>query len=340
MTNLREHLPKVPLSALCKLFGKSRQAWYGACAQTERQAAGAALALQIAIDERREHPRMGARKLFHIARPQLEAAGVKLGRDAFFDLLREEGLLVGRKRAGHRTTNSNHYMRKYDNLIAGTKPRRVSEVWVSDLTYLHLQEGGFAYLSLVTDAYSHMVIGWALASSLGLEGCLAALQQALGTRRGEGPLVHHSDRGVQYCSHAYVELLRANGVAISMAEAGNPYENAIAERMNGILKQEYGLGGTFANADEARRAAAQAVRLYNEKRPHLSLGMHTPAEVHAGGVREFAPMWKKRARPAAGSGSKSAQRREGGSASTPAKEHVSVHRSRPEQPTKPTVNNT
>jgi transposase InsO family protein len=210
---------------------------------------------------------------------QLHALSPGLGRDRFFDLLRAEGLLVPRKRSYTRTTHSRHRFRRYGNLLKDMRLSGSNRAWVSDITYIRLRKG-FAYLSLLTDGYSRKIVGWHLSDSLGLEGSLAALRMALSScSPGEG-LVHHSDRGIQYCSNPYTELLQAHGIRISMTEENHCYENALAERVNGILKDEYALDATFADCGQAQRACEEAVQFYNTRRPHRALGFKTPQEVH------------------------------------------------------------
>jgi putative transposase len=204
--------------------------------------------------------------------------GIKLGRDRFFDLLREEHLLVERRRSRTRTTNSFHRFRVWPNRVKGLAVTRPDQVWVSDITYIR-RRGGFAYLFLVTDVYSRKIVGWTLGETLETRWSLDALAMAI---KGAGAplagLIHHFDRGVQYCSGGYVNGLEIEGIEISMAEAGNPYENAIAERVNGILKDEFLLNRTMEDMATARRAVSQAVEAYNTLRPHRSLGLMKPEE--------------------------------------------------------------
>lgn len=222
---------------------------------------------------------MGTRKLREEIGKELGPWGRGFGRDKFFDLLRRKDLLVKRKRKYAYTTNSDHPFYKYGNELQKTPITGTDQAWVSDITYVPTRQG-FAYLSLVTDVYSRMIVGWNLSRSLSVEGALNAVQQAIAQRRCGGRLVHHSDRGIQYCCHAYTGLLKARGITISMGQAGNCYDNAIAERINGILKDEYLLDSEFVNFDHALSATKQAVYLYNYKRPHWSLNLKKPAEVH------------------------------------------------------------
>lgn len=203
----------------------------------------------------------------------------KIGRDKFFALLGRHGLLLKRRRRYVRTTDSGHPFRVYRNLLKKTKLSRCNECWVADITYLRTRKG-FVYLFLLTDAYSRKIVGWSLHDSLGIEGGLAAMKMALKQRDKQLPLIHHSDRGIQYCSKGYVTLLRKNKVSISMTEENHCYENALAERVNGILKQEFLLDATFNSKQTCLKSVKEAIQLYNEKRPHWSLNLKTPAEVH------------------------------------------------------------
>jgi len=201
-----------------------------------------------------------------------------MGRDAFFELLRDNGLLVRRKRYRVRTTFSSHRFRKYPDLRRDVVPERPNQLWVSDITYIRIKED-FAYLSLVTDAYSRKIIGFGVSHDLSTDNCLSALKMALSTRLTDQPLIHHSDRGTQYCSKAYTGLLSKKGIAISMTQSGNPRDNAIAERVNGILKMEL-LDKRFNNITIAYKAVKEAIHIYNTERPHSSLDMLTPDKAH------------------------------------------------------------
>jgi len=204
--------------------------------------------------------------------------GIKLGRDKLFDILREMDMLVKRKRSYVKTTNSYHKFHKYNNLIKDLIINRPNQVWVSDITYIRLTQG-HCYLALITDAYSRKMIGYDISNSLELAGCLRALKMALWhVRLGQG-LIHHSDRGLQYCSNQYVEQLQKHNIQISMTEENHCYENAMAERANGILKDEFYLDQNFLTVELAKKTCDNAIRIYNTKRLHLSLGYKTPNEV-------------------------------------------------------------
>lgn len=202
-----------------------------------------------------------------------------MGRDKLFSLMRRENLLVGRKKKYTKTTDSKHWMHKYPDLVNPLKVNRPEQIWVADITYLSIGNE-FCYLHLLTDAYSKKIIGHKVSADLSSVHTIEALKQALKSRIYSGQLIHHSDRGLQYCSGGYVQLLTKNGIQISMTQSGSPYDNAIAERINGILKDEFGLDGTFKNLKEAENQTKQAIRLYNEMRPHLSCAMMTPEKMH------------------------------------------------------------
>jgi transposase InsO family protein len=219
---------------------------------------------------------------------ELEEAGVSLGRDRFFALLGRRDLLIERRRrSGPRTTDSRHGFRVYENLLKSAELKGPHEAWVSDLTYLRTREG-FLYLALVMDAWSRKIVGWHVGGTLEALGCVAAVRMALEQLPADRHPIHHSDRGTQYCCGDYVRLLELHKLTISMTQENHCYENGKAERLNGILKQEYGLGDEFARKDEVGLAVRQAVALYNEQRPHTALGYRTPAAMHATETRAAA----------------------------------------------------
>jgi len=259
------------LRELCRLLGYSSQAYYQYQKATESRTFKQEEVIQQVLERRRLQPRIGARKLLEIIQPLM-------GRDAFFDLLRDSGLLVRRKRIRVRTTFSAHRFRKYPNLIEELVVNRPNQLWVSDITYLRIAQD-FAYLSLITDAYSRKIIGFCLSHDLSTDSCLKALRMALATRLNDQPLIHHSDRGTQYCSQAYTNLLKKKGIDISMTQNGNPRDNAIAERVNGILKMEL-LSDNYVNIGTANQSVKQAINVYNTRRPHSSLDMLTPEVAH------------------------------------------------------------
>ena len=241
------------------------------------------LALELVRAERAQQPRLGARKLYYLIAPELRAAGVKLGRDRLFEELGRAGLLVERKPSEWpKTTQFDPNLPVFRNLIKKRKLTGPNQVWVADITYIRTQEA-FLYLGLITDKWSRKIVGHHLGESLGAEHPLKALAMALrGLKHGERP-IHHSDRGCQYASHAYVKRVREAGLKMSMTQQNHSAENATAERVNGILKQEYWLDANFGNRQEARQATCRGIGLYNTRRPHSALGYRFPAQVHAQG---------------------------------------------------------
>lgn len=238
------------------------------------------LVVQQVMKYRKVQQLLGTRKLYWLLRPFVKQHRIRIGRDALFGLLRFYGLLIGKKRRSKpRTTDSGHLLKKYDNLIKDTAPVMSGGLWVSDITYIGLKEGE-SYLSLVTDAYSRKIVGFHLNERLTADGPVAALQMAVDQGGGDlSGLIHHSDRGCQYCSHAYVDILQGQGISISMTQSGDPRDNAIAERVNGILKTEL-LEEVYEDLDAAKAAIAVAVNTYNYLRPHSSIAMLTPALAH------------------------------------------------------------
>ena len=271
---------RISVRELCERVGMSRQNYYAARRLRQRREIDEGLILELVRRERKMQPRLGGRKLMHLIRTDMEEAGVSVGRDRFFELLAEHDLLVAPKPGAPHTTNSRHCLPVFHNLVAEMILKAPNEVWVSDLTYIRTDEG-FLFAALITDAYSRKIVGAHIGDSLEAEGCLRALAQALGDLPADKHPTHHSDRGCQYCCHEYVERLQARGLAISMTEVMHCYENALAERVNGILKQEYEMDRKFRTKAQAKAAFEQAVWLYNHRRPHLRLNYRFPADVHA-----------------------------------------------------------
>lgn len=243
-----------------------------------------AIVLKLIEEIRVNMPRVGTIKLYDMLKESMRQHGIKMGRDKLYDLLNHYGLLIRRKRRrAPLTTDSDHPFFKYNNLIKDLRVTYVNQVWVSDITYLRLTSG-FCYLSLVTDVFSRRIVGYFLSKDLASEGTINALKMALYNcpRKRSQMLIHHSDRGLQYCCHQYTRLLNHHSIAISMTRNGDPYENAIAERVNGILKEEFGLSSAFKSLKEAQVAVDHAVKFYNEKRPHFSLALQTPLQVYQG----------------------------------------------------------
>jgi transposase InsO family protein len=270
----------VTVEGLCALAGCSRQAYYKQRRCRSREWVDEQAILELVKRERCIQPKLGARKLLVLLSPELEEMGIFIGRDRFLVLLAEQELLVVRKCRTVQTTNSRHGFRMWPNRIRFIIVSMIHQVWLSDLTYVRTEEG-FMYLCLVMDAYSHKIVGYDISDSLEADGCLRSLRLALEQLPPGARPIHHSDRGTQYCCNQYIAALERRGCPISMTEANHCYENATAERLNGILKDEYGLSYTFQSKAQAKMAAHQAVALYNCRRPHTSLQYRTPAAVHA-----------------------------------------------------------
>jgi putative transposase len=288
------------LRGYCRLLGYSPQAYYQHQKTSGKKSLAEDLIIQQVLQHRTFQPRAGCRKLHEMMVPFMERHDMFIGRDVLFDLLRENGLLINkRRRSQPRTTDSHHWMRKYSDLVKGIRLTRSDELWVSDITYIRLIKKNFAYLSLVTDAYSRKIVGYCLNPRLSADGPLSALEMAFKGRAGDKPLIHHSDRGSQYCGDGYITLLKANGINISMTQSGDPRDNAIAERVNGILKQEL-LEDTYPNIRKARGSVDIAIDIYNRLRLHSSVDMMTPEKAHAqtGPIRR---RWKSLFNPPAAS---------------------------------------
>lgn len=268
-----------PLNGLCKIFDMTRQAFYKRRQEQIKHLLQEELIIQWVLAKRRDLPKLGGKKLYHLLKPDLRSLQKPVGRDRFFEILRNNNLLIKRKRRHARTTNSKHRFRKYKNLIKDLTVDSVNQIWISDITYLRTNHG-FAYLSLVTDLFSRKIVGYDLSRSLAADGSIRALKMALAQTKNTKGIIHHSDRGVQYCSNDYVNLLTAHEMEISMTEENHIAENATAERVNGILKQEFDLSQTFPSFARAHLAMASAIRRYNQIRPHNSLKLRTPDEVY------------------------------------------------------------
>ena len=227
---------------------------------------------------RTDQPRCGTRKLLIMLQPFLQQYHITIGRDQFFDLLAKNKLLVRKTKRSVHTTNSKHHFRRYPNMIKGFTPLKAHELWVCDITYIPLKDR-FAYLFLITDAYSRKIVGHHVSDDMKVSSAVVALKKALEQKPVETIVIHHSDRGIQYCSHEYVNLLQQHHAMISMTQSGDPLENAIAERVNGILKTEL-ISSTYDDIDKAALSIARAVIVYNYKRRHSSLNWQIPAEVH------------------------------------------------------------
>jgi len=279
VTLLRQLYSHKGVGYLCRLFGKTRQGWYEQCKSHKKIAFEATIIEHLVKEIRKNMPRAGGGQMMPLLQPVLKEHGIKMGRDKLYELLGRHGLLLRYRRRRPYTTDSNHPYRKYPNLIRDLILTGASQLWVSDITYIRLVKG-FCYLSIVTDAYSRKIVGYQVHPTLASEGPMKALLTAISTLKQRSKLIHHSDRGVQYCCGEYVGMLKGHNIQISMTENGDPYENAIAERVNGILKGEFGLEKTFATIEQANEATAKAVDVYNHLRPHASCDYLTPAVAH------------------------------------------------------------
>lgn len=265
---------------VCQLLGFSRQAYYKHQVDRARRKDELVQVRDLVMCIRSQMPRIGTRKLLYLIGDDLKRMNIKMGRDVLFNFLRAEHLLIRPKRSYVKTTNSKHWMKRYPNLIKNMSLTRPEQVWVSDITYIKT-DGGHYYLSLVTDAYSKKIMGYALCNNLSVEGPLQAIEMAIKARNYKNQkLIHHSDRGLQYCSSEYVERLKTNNIAISMTQNGDPYENAIAERVNGILKYEFLWINGFKDHLQAVKGITESINIYNKQRPHLSCRMLTPEIAH------------------------------------------------------------
>jgi putative transposase len=277
---MKDNYRQISLSRFCRLLGVTRQAYYQYFWQEEFIGIEQNLILQEVLRIRNRHRHMGGRKLFEMLQPYLLEHQIKIGRDGLFDLLQANQLLVRRRKRRVFTTQSFHWLRKYPNLIREFTPTRPNQLWVSDITYWKIGSG-YVYVSLITDAFSHKIVGHHVADSLETIETVEALKMAIKDLPADHTgLVHHSDRGIQYCSSEYVQILYHHNIQISMTENGDPRENAIAERVNGILKEEYLYDYTVQNVSQAKLVLNFVISLYNVERPHMSCNYKTPISVH------------------------------------------------------------
>jgi len=283
--------PKVGLSKLCWLFGVSRQAYYQSFYREEFVAIEQEMVIKEVLKIRKNHPRMGTRKLYIMMESYMLQHQIKIGRDALFDLLSEHQLLVRRRKRKIITTQSHHWLKKYPNLIENFTPTAPNQLYVSDITYWKIENDDL-YISFITDAYSHKIVGYNLAENMEAVESVKALKMALMNIKKENNLIHHSDRGSQYCSGKYVNLLKDYNVEISMTQTGDPLDNAVAERVNGILKGEYLESYTVSNFKQAKELLDAVVKLYNEERPHMSIGNLVPEKVHNQELMKGSRKWK------------------------------------------------
>ncbi|AKZ62783.1 integrase [Herbaspirillum hiltneri N3] len=266
----------------CHHIGMSRQAFYKRCQREQDLAHQAYAVVKLVQPIRLRQPRIGTRKLHSLLGSSFAGTDLKVGRDRLFHILRQARMLVQPQRAYHKTTDSHHRFRRHPNLLkagpAQVVPTGPEQVWVADITYLPTR-GKFVYLSLVTDAWSRKIVGYHVHGSLQTEEVSQALKMALRERHGSTPVIHHSDRGIQYCSTYYQDIHRRHGLVCSMTDGYDCYQNALAERVNGILKGEFLLNRP-ADLPQAAKMVAQSVRIYNQERPHTALKYKTPDAVH------------------------------------------------------------
>lgn len=288
---MQDKHPHVGLSRFCRLLGISRQAYYQHFWQERTRHLEQELVLKEVKRIRTNHAYLGTRKLYQLLGPFLTEHQLKLGRDALFDLLAAHHLLIRRKKRRIYTTNSFHWLKKYPNLIADFIPDAVNQLWVSDITYWQIKNNP-VYISFITDAYSHKIVGYQVAETLEAVESVQALNMALADLKGPAAaLIHHSDRGVQYCSQSYVKLLEEQLIKISMTQTGDPLDNAMAERVNGIIKNEYLCSYQVNNIQQAKQVLDRVIQLYNEERPHMSIGNLTPQHVHTSNTKTER-LWK------------------------------------------------
>ncbi len=262
----------------CTLFGIDRQVYYRSIKRRKSKQSKAHIVVDLVIKIRQTMPRIGAKKLYFLLYEPLR--NLKIGRDKFIAVLRANHLLIVPKRAYHVTTNSHHRFRKHQNQIVDLQINRPEQVWVSDITYIGKRDNP-CYLSLVTDAYSKKIVGFSVADNMNTESSAMAMKNALKQRiYKQLPLIHHSDRGLQYCANEYQKILLKNNIKCSMTQNSDPYENAVAERVNGILKQEFNIDKFNKELSIMKILVKEAIEIYNSKRPHYSNFMLTPNQMH------------------------------------------------------------
>lgn len=291
---MKSNYPKIGLGKFCRLLGVTRQAYYQHFWYQEQIVFEDELIVSEVLKIRKNHRHIGGRKLYELLQPFLLEHQIKMGRDRLFDVLSANYLLVRRKKKQTITTNSFHRFKKYPNLIRNFVPTAPYQLWVSDITYWRIKKD-FVYISFITDAYSRKIVGYHLGDSLQTSETIQALEMAISSLSEENEkslqLIHHSDRGTQYCSNEYVKLLENNSIGISMTENGDPLENAIAERVNGIIKEEYLNDYQVDNIMEAVDLLNTVIKLYNNERPHMSIGNLTPNQVHKNNIKTE-KLWK------------------------------------------------
>lgn len=276
---------------LCELFGYTKQAFYKRKKNVRTPKYNSELLRSLVVTIRKQLPRTGGKKLYVMLQGEFIKHHISICRDNFLDFLKAEYLQVPKARRYYKTTNSRHWMKRYPNLISNLVLNRPEQVWVADITYLRTKEKTY-YLHLLTDACSKKIVGYQLSDNLMSSTTVKALEMALINRETKNQLIHHSDRGLQYCSKEYTELLKKNNLLISMTQEYDPYENAVAERVNGILKEEFGLHEIFENYQNLNKQVTQAITLYNNFRIHMSINMITPNQAHQQKIIHL-KQWKK-----------------------------------------------
>jgi putative transposase len=300
---MKHDYPRSNWGYLCELFGKTRHAHYDHLWRSQTDSLKEEIILQLVYKIRESLPRLGTRKMLFMLHPQLASHRIEVGRDYLFDLFNAHKLLIRQRKRKVFTTDSRHWMHKYANLVKGMNVMRPEELWVSDMTYVRVMNQ-WGYLSLITDAFSRKIMGYCFRPDMLALGCVAALQMALDGRSYSGQtLIHHSDRGSQYCSKDYVELLVSESISISMTECGDPYENALAERMNGIIKGEFNLYSSPVSFEQTYQKIHASIKAYNEVRPHGSCDYLTPCQAHMQGNvlekrwKHYPGKWQRKSLP-------------------------------------------
>ena len=284
---------RINIKQLCGLFGHNRQSYYQHRYRRRKKAIEHTEVLSMVVQVRKDHPRIGTKKIHYMIRPKLEELGIKLGRDKLYNILRDHHMLLRKRKRKVRTTFSGHGMRRYPNLLKDCQLNRVNQVLVSDISYLRMRAGGHVYWVHIMDAYSKKILAHKVSKDLGAKHALECLKQVIDQLKEKSAgVIHHTDAGSQYCSTQYVNTLKKHNILISMNESGDPRENAVAERLIGIIKSEY-IVDEFENYDQACQRIKRIVQLYNQSRPHLSCGMLTPeqAEHHQEPLKK---MWKSK----------------------------------------------
>jgi len=287
---MKDRNKNTSLASICRLLGMSRQAYYQYWWHNEDISIEQELVIKQVTQMKKDHRHMGTRKIYELIQPFLIDHQIKMGRDALFTLLAGHGMLVKRYKRRISTTDSYHMYRKFPNLIKDFVPLGPNQLWVSDITYWRINER-FLYISFITDAYSRKIVGYNIAETLLSVETVKALKMALKGAENISFLHHHSDRGLQYCCNEYIQILEEHEVRISMTESGDPRDNAIAERLNGIIKNEYLKSYKVNGLAEGKQVLDFVIRLYNDERPHMSLGYLTPNLIHAGKAKPD-QLWK------------------------------------------------